>query len=151
MNANVHADSYLTLHYRITLMSGPGAGTVFIDTFSGKPGTLQMSAGQWSPSMESPLLGHAEGESFSYDLPAQEAYGARNPELLQRLTRQMLARDAGADTEFEPGDMVEFTAPNGGRYSGIFRRWEDDLALFDFNHPLAGVDLRIDVKLLGVL
>jgi FKBP-type peptidyl-prolyl cis-trans isomerase SlpA len=151
MNANVHADSYLTLHYRITLMSGPGAGTVFIDTFSGKPGTLQMNAGQWSPSMESPLLGHAEGESFSYDLPAQAAYGERNPELLQRVTRQMLARDAGEDAEFEPGDMVAFTAPNGGRYSGIFRQWEEDLALFDFNHPLAGVDLRIDVKLLGVL
>lgn len=151
MNPIVHADSYLTLHYRITLMSGPGAGSVFIDTFTGKPGTLQLSTGQWSPSMETPLLGHAEGESFSYDLPAQAAYGDRNPELLQRVTRQMLARDAGADATFEPGDMVEFTAPNGGRYSGIFREWNDDSALFDFNHPLAGVDLRIDVKLLGVL
>jgi len=151
MNPIVHADSYLTLHYRITLMSGPGAGSVFIDTFTGKPGTLQLNTGQWSPSMETPLLGHAEGESFSYDLPAQAAYGDRNPELLQRVTRQMLARDAGADATFEPGDMVEFTAPNGGRYSGIFREWNDDSALFDFNHPLAGVDLRIDVKLLGVL
>ena len=151
MNPIVHADSYLTLHYRITLMSGPGAGSVFIDTFTGKPGTLQLNTGQWSPSMETPLLGHAEGESFSYDLPAQAAYGDRNPELLQRVTRQMLARDAGADATFEPGDMVEFTAPNGGRYSGIFREWNDDTALFDFNHPLAGVDLRIDVKLLGVL
>ncbi|WP_034280355.1 FKBP-type peptidyl-prolyl cis-trans isomerase [Advenella kashmirensis] len=151
MNPIVHADSYLTLHYRITLMSGPGAGSVFIDTFTGKPGTLQLNAGQWSPSMETPLLGHAEGESFSYELPAQAAYGDRNPELLQRVTRQMLTRDAGADATFEPGDMVEFTAPNGGRYSGVFREWNDDTALFDFNHPLAGVDLRIDVKLLGVL
>lgn len=151
MNPIVHADSYLTLHYRITLMSGPGKGSAFIDTFTGKPGTLQMGTGQWSPSMEMPLLGHAEGESFSYDLPAQSAYGERNPELLQRVTRQMLARDAGVDAEFESGDMVEFTAPNGGRYSGIFRQWDNDTALFDFNHPLAGVDLRIDVKLLGVL
>ena len=151
MNPIVHADSYLTLHYRITLMSGPGAGSVFIDTFTGKPGTLQLNTGQWSPSMETPLLGHEEGESFSYDLPAQAAYGERNPELLQWVTRQMLARDAGADATFESGDMVEFTAPNGGRYSGIFREWNNDTALFDFNHPLAGVDLRIDVKLLGVL
>lgn len=151
MNPIVHAQSYLTLHYRITLTSGPGAGSVFIDTFTGKPGTLQLSTGQWSPSMEAPLIGHAEGESFSYDLPAQQAYGERNPELLQRVTRQMLDRDAGPDAQFEPGDMVEFTAPNGGRYSGIFREWDNDTARFDFNHPLAGVDLRIDVKLLGVL
>src|SRR5690606_12014433 len=126
MNPIVHAQSYLTLHYRITLASGPGAGSVFIDTFSGKPGTLQLSTGQWSPSMEAPLLGHAEGESFSYGLPANQAYGDRNPELLQRVTRQMLARDAGADAQFEPGDMVEFTAPNGGRYSGIFRQWDNE-------------------------
>ncbi len=151
MTPIVHADSYLTLHYRITLMSGPGAGSVFIDTFDGKPGTLQMGTGQWSPSMETPLLGHAEGESFSFNLSAQAAYGERNPELLQRVTRQMLARDAGPDAEFDAGDMVEFTAPNGGRYSGIFREWDNDTALFDFNHPLAGVDLRIEVKLLGVL
>jgi FKBP-type peptidyl-prolyl cis-trans isomerase SlpA len=27
----------------------------------------------------------------------------------------------------------------------------DDSALFDFNHPLAGITLRVDIDLLGVL
>jgi FKBP-type peptidyl-prolyl cis-trans isomerase SlpA len=47
--------------------------------------------------------------------------------------------------------MVEFTAPNGGRYSGVLKELSDESALFDFNHPLAGITLRVDIDLLGVL
>jgi FKBP-type peptidyl-prolyl cis-trans isomerase SlpA len=63
----------------------------------------------------------------------------------------MLAEHAGPDAGFEPGDLVEFTAPNGGRYSGVLKEINDESALFDFNHPLAGISLRVDVALLGVL
>jgi FKBP-type peptidyl-prolyl cis-trans isomerase SlpA len=61
----VREDSYVTLHYRITLDSGPGAGQVFADTFTGRPATLQLGTGQWAPNMEAQLVGHAEGTAFS--------------------------------------------------------------------------------------
>ena len=48
VNVLVRPDSYLTLHYRITLASGPGKDSVFADTFDGRPGTLQMGSGQWA-------------------------------------------------------------------------------------------------------
>lgn len=151
VNVFVRQDSYLTLHYRITLASGPGKDSVFADTFDGRPGTLQMGGGQWAPGLEAALIGHAEGERFSFTLQPADAYGERNPELIQRVTRVMLAEHAGPDAGFEPGDLVEFTAPNGGRYSGVLKEINDESALFDFNHPLAGVSLRVDVALLGVL
>ena len=47
--------------------------------------------------------------------------------------------------------MVEFSAPNGARYSGVLKEINDEWALFDFNHPMAGLTLRVDVDLLGVL
>ncbi|GAA4339417.1 FKBP-type peptidyl-prolyl cis-trans isomerase [Pigmentiphaga soli] len=146
----VREDSYVTLHYRISLASGAGAGEVFADTFTGRPATLQMGAGQWAPGMEAGLLGHAEGESFSIELPPAQAYGDRNPELIQRVTLAMLREHAG-DEQFEPGDLVEFAAPNGGRYSGVFKEMGDGYAVFDFNHPLAGSALKVDVAILGVL
>lgn len=147
----VRADSYLTLHYRIVIEDGPAAGSTFIDTFNGRPATLQLGSGQWSPGMETPLLGHPEGDCFSYTLAPVEAYGDRNSDLLQRVSRAMLDQHAGKDADFKPGDMVEFTAPNGGRYSGVLKEIADDSALFDFNHPLAGLTLRVDIDLLGVL
>lgn len=151
MNTFVSPDSYLTLHYRIVLASGPGQGSVFADTFGGRPATLQMGTGLWAPGMETVLVGQAEGASFSATLEPAAAYGDRNPELLQRVTRAMLAEHAGPDAVFAPGDLVEFKAPNGGRYSGVLKELNDDWAMFDFNHPLAGTALRLDVQILGVL
>lgn len=151
MHAFVGPDSYLTLHYRIDLVSGPAAGSVFANTFDGRPATLQMGMGQWAPGMEQALIGREEGARFEFDLPAVHAYGDRNPELLQWVTRGMLAQHADPESPFAPGDMVEFSAPNGGRYSGVLKELNDTSALFDFNHPLAGADLHIEVSLLGIL
>ncbi len=69
-NVFVRPDSYLTLHYRIVLASGPGEGSVFADTFTGRPATLQLGTGQWAPGMEAALLDQPEGSSFSVTLPA---------------------------------------------------------------------------------
>lgn len=151
MNAFVRPDSYLTLHYRIELTSGPAAGSVFADTFSQRPATLQLGVGQWAPGMEEALMGREEGTRFTIELPAAQAYGERNPDLLQRVTQSMLDVHTEPGQQFEPGDIVEFSAPNGARYSGVFKQRGDGWALFDFNHPMAGADLRIEVELLGVL
>lgn len=146
----VRQDSYVTLHYRISLASGAGEGEVFADTYTGRPATLQLGAGQWAPGMESRLIDHVEGESFSFTLAPVEAYGDRNPDLIQRVTLAMLREHAGDET-FVAGDLVEFTAPNGGKYSGIFKEKDATTATFDFNHPLAGHALKVDVTLLGVM
>ncbi len=147
---SVREDSYVTLHYRISLASGPGTGEIFADTFTGRPATLQLGSGQWAPGMEAGLIGRPEGDAFSFTLAPVDAYGDRNPELIQRVTLAMLREHAG-DESFEPGDLVEFAAPNGGRYSGVFKEKSGDHALFDFNHPLAGCALTVDVSILGVL
>jgi len=147
----VRPDAYLTLHYRITLCSGAAKGAVFADTYSGRPATLQLGGGQWVEAMEAPLIGRAQGETFSFDVPAAQAYGERNPQLLQTVARTLLAEHGGEDTRFQVDDVVEFTAPDGTHYCGVLKTLDEDWALFDFNHPLAGVDLRLDVSILGVL
>jgi FKBP-type peptidyl-prolyl cis-trans isomerase 2 len=34
---------------------------------------------------------------------------------------------------------------------GILTRCEDDNAVVDFNHPLAGMDMRLHVAVIGIL
>lgn len=149
--AHVRADSYVTLHYRIEPLTGPAAGTAFVDTFLGRPATLQLGMGQWAPGLESLLLDRPEGVHFTIDVPAAQAYGNRNPDLLRWIAHDEMVRSAPPDTEFIPGEMIEFVAPNGGRYAGVLKTIQDDSALFDFNHPLAGIDLQLEVHILGVL
>lgn len=145
------ADSYLTLHYRIEFLTGPAAGTTFADTFTGRPATLQMGVGQWADGMEARLIGLREGDQLEFDLPAAQAYGDRNPELIQKVTKELMSQHLAPDARPEPGELIEFAAPNGARYSGVLKEVGDTWMLFDFNHPLAGHDLRIEVYLLGVM
>lgn len=147
----VGADSYLTLHYRIEFLSGPAAGSTFADTFTGRPATLQMGTGQWADGMEARLIGLHEGDQLEFDLAAAQAYGDRNPQLVQKVTKNLMSQYADPDAQFEAGAMVEFAAPNGGRYSGVLKEVGDTWMLFDFNHPLAGHDLRVEIYLLGVM
>ncbi len=72
----VQPGSFFTLHYRL---AGP-AGDV-INTFNDKPATLSLGAGELSPALEQRLLGLAEGTRTTFDLPAGEAFGERNPDM----------------------------------------------------------------------
>ena len=47
--ARVRADSHLTLHYRLTLKE---TGADIINTFEGKPATLQLGIGQMAEPLE---------------------------------------------------------------------------------------------------
>ena len=144
----IHPGSFLTLHYRL---AGPN-GTDVINTFAEKPATLSLGTGQLAPAMEARLIGLAEGTRQTFELAAGEAFGERNPELLQRVKLSLLHELGDADAEYGVGDVVQFPTPDGqGAYAGVVREVGPDWLLFDFNHPLAGQSVRFEVQVLGVL
>ena len=145
---HVHAGSFLTLHYRL---AGPD-GADLINTFDDKPATLSLGTGELAPAMERHLLGLAEGTHTSFELGAGEAFGERNPELIQRVKRSLLQELGDPDEQYAIGDVVQFPTPDGqGAYAGVVRELGDDALLFDFNHPLAGRPVTFEVHLIGVL
>jgi FKBP-type peptidyl-prolyl cis-trans isomerase SlpA len=147
MTAIVGPESHLTLHYRLSLGDG---GEDVMNTFEARPATLQLGIGQLAEFLEQHLIGLCEGVHRVFDLAPEEAFGARNPELIRRVSRETL--DANTEEKnFEPGDLVDFPSPDGGRFAGVLKEIDAKSALFDFNHPLAGRALRFEVKLLGVL
>ena len=145
---HVRAGSFLTLHYRL---AGP-EGDDLINTFNDKPATLSLGTGELAPAVEARLLGMSEGTHASFELAAGEAFGARNPELLQRVKRALLDELGDADEHYSVGDVVQFPTPDGqGAYAGVVREVGGDSLLFDFNHPLAGRPVTFEVQLIGVL
>lgn len=145
--AGVQQGSHVTLHFRLTLPDGQ----VVLDTFDENPATIQIGEGQFSPALERCLVALNEGDERRYELGPDDGFGPRNPELIQRVSKSLLDRHADPSEPLEPGDIVEFPAPEGGRFAGIFKGWENDAAVFDFNHPLAGQPLTFDVKIIGLL
>lgn len=139
--------AYLTLHYRLASM----AGVDIVTTFQGNPATLQLGTGQLAPFLESCLLGLSEGTHQTFELAPEKAFGPRNPELVQRVSRATLDENSTPDAQYAVGDLVDFAAPGGGRFAGILREINAVDALFDFNHPLAGQSLLFEVKIIGIL
>ena len=145
---HVQPGSFLTLHYRL---SGPD-GADLINTFHDKPATLSLGTGELAPAMEARLLGLPEGTRQSFELAAGEAFGERNPELLQRVKRALLNELGDPDEQYRVGDVVQFPTPDGqGAYAGVVREVDADALVFDFNHPLAGRPVTFEVQLIGVL
>ncbi|MEK9710595.1 MAG: peptidylprolyl isomerase, partial [Alphaproteobacteria bacterium] len=93
-----------------------------------------------------------EGDEKTYQLGPDDAFGPRNPELIQRIARAALKDHLDPTDPLAPGDLLEFPSPDGGRFAGIFKGWQDEeTGLFDFNHPLAGQALSFHVRIIGVL
>ena len=148
--SRVAAGSHVTLHYRIAVQLDGNEHEV-VSTFNTRPATVQVGAGQFSEALEQRLIGLEEGQEASFELPAGEAFGHRNAELVQTLTRATFNANADADAEYVPGDVVEFNAPDGLRFSGVLKQHANDRVVVDFNHPLAGLPLVFAVRVIGVL
>lgn len=150
--AQVQPGSFLTLHYRLS-----GAQGSVVSTFEGKPATLTLGGGQLSPALEQCLIGLQEGASASFELPAGAAFGERNTQMQQWLDAKELRAMGDPSETYEVGDVVQFPTPDGaGKFAGVVLAVREaggqlQAVQFDFNHPLAGQAVRLEVQILGVL
>ena len=144
----VEPGSFLTLHYRL---AGPQGDVV--NTFGGKPATLSLGAGELSPVLEQRLVGLAEGARAAFDIPAGEAFGERNPDMIQGLARKELDAMGDPQERYAVGDVIHLPTPDGqGQFAAVVQAVRDDGALrLDFNHPLAGQPVTFEVQVIGVL
>jgi FKBP-type peptidyl-prolyl cis-trans isomerase SlpA len=145
--SQVKSGSHVTLHYRLSLESGAD----IVNTFGDKPATLLVGAGQIAQPLEDILLGLKTGHHSTFRLDAGAAFGERHPDLVQRVSLATLRENGMVDDDFTPGEVIEFNAPDGGRYAGVLKEIGETSALFDFNHPLAGQAVTFEVKIIGIL
>jgi FKBP-type peptidyl-prolyl cis-trans isomerase SlpA len=144
MTELVRLDSLVTLHYRVATADD----TEIVSTFGSSPATLQLGSGELAPPLEACLEDLPVGERHVFLLEPSQAFGPHNPELLKRVPKSELP-NAGAD--IGPLTLVEFAAPNGAKFAGLVREIDDQTALVDFNHPLAGKSIRFEVEVIGIL
>ena len=143
MNDRVRPDSFITLHYRLATADE----VEFVSTFDASPATLQLGSGELAPPLEACLDGLPVGERHVFLLEPAQAFCSHNPQLQLRVKRSELP--GGGDVQLHA--LIEFATPEGARFSGLVRELDDDSALVDFNHPLAGKSIRFEVQVIGIL
>ncbi|HEH9439452.1 TPA: FKBP-type peptidyl-prolyl cis-trans isomerase [Aeromonas sobria] len=143
MAAEITANSSVLFHFSIKLEDGSVADSTALQ---GKPARLRMGDGSLTPTFEQCLLGLREGESKSFTLSPEQAFGLSNPDNIYHLDRAKF----GADVEPKVGTIILFDQPNGSELPGIIRAVAGMSVTVDFNHPLAGHTVTFEVEILGV-
>jgi FKBP-type peptidyl-prolyl cis-trans isomerase SlpA len=131
----------VTLHYRLTCKDEE-----IVNTFTGEPETFHLGQGEIDPRLEVLLIGLQVGDHRSYDLEPGAAFGSHEAAMVHELPRD----DFAADLALKPGHAVEFTLPNGQTLNGTIRSLTADLVQVDFNHPLAGLPVLFEAKIIAV-
>jgi len=97
------------------------------------------------PGLEQALTGREVGEEVKVDVPPEEAYGQRDPQLVQSVSKSLFQ---GVE-KIQPGMQFQAQTPEGNRVVTVVDVAEEEVKI-DANHPLAGQTLHFDVAVRDV-
>lgn len=138
---NISDNCVASFHYTLT----DSTGKVLDSSEGQEPLSYLHGASNIIPGLESALEGKTVGDKLNVAVPAADAYGLRNDDLVQELPSNMFS---GIE-KIEIG--MEFHAETEqGLQVVTVTRVEGDQVTIDGNHPLAGIDLNFDVEITEV-
>ena len=130
------------IHYTGTLNDG----TPF-DSSSGRdPLEFTVGSGQIIPGPEKAIPGMAVGEKKTVEVPAEDAYGAVQPEARQTVPRTEIPDHI----PLELGTPLQVQTPTGQVVQVTVAEVSDSEVTLDANHPLAGKDLTFAIELVEI-
>ncbi len=98
------------------------------------------------PGLEDALAGKAAGDELSVTIPPEQGYGVRDDARVQDVPRNMFP----AEQEIQPGMQFHAQGPDGQSIVVLVTKADDATVTVDGNHPLAGVQLNFDVKVMDI-
>ncbi len=142
----VGKDKVVTISYQLFSL-GENQQPILIEERSvDDPLEFLFGQGVLLPKVEEKLKGQAYGFQTEVNLHARDAFGLHQPDLQTWVPQSNFPQDK----ELELGMKFQTQGPNGQVISVIVKELKDDKVLIDGNHPLAGLGLRFDIKILRV-
>ena len=122
-------------------------GEVVESSAGAVPLEVTLGEGRMIPGFENGIIGMALGESKTITVPAEEAYGHRNENMVFEFSRDR------APQGFEPqiGQMVRMHRPDGSSFTVTVIDVNEKGFKMDANHPLAGKELVFDLELVEIV
>lgn len=121
-------------------------GTVFDSSANGEPIAFAVGSQTVIPGFEQEVVGMEPGESKTFTIPSEQAYGEHDPRLVQEVPRTELP----AELEIQLGMRLTATAQDGREIPLVVTEMSDEAVRLDANHPLAGKDLTFEIELVSV-
>jgi peptidylprolyl isomerase len=122
-------------------------GSVFASSEGGDPLELTIGERRFLTGVEDAIAGMEVGQEKTETIPAQEAFGTFQDELVIEVEKTAFPKEA----DVVPGKQFETTDNKGASRTITVVDVNDETVTVDANHPLAGKDLVFDIKLLEIL
>jgi len=122
-------------------------GTIFESSTESEPLEFVLGEGQILPGFEAAILGLDSGESRTFQIPADEAYGPHRDDRVVTVPLDQLP------SYLRPklGEVLEIQQPGGQVLAVRITSLTETEIELDGNHPLAGEDLTFETTLVEIL
>ena len=139
---NLGPGTRVTLHFALRLQSGE----VIDSNFDREPATFTVGDGNLLLGFEKAIYGLREGDRQTVLVKPEDSFGQRNSSNVQEIPRAQF----GADIELSEGLMLSFADAQKTELPGVVSRFDDEVVVVDFNHPLAGREILFEVAILQI-
>lgn len=121
-------------------------GSVFDSSVDREPLEFEVGAGMMIAGFDKAVNGMNIGDKKTAEIPANEAYGEKNDEMVVDVPKAQLP----PDLKPEVGQQLAMQQPNGQSVPVVVTKVEAETVQIDANHPLAGKDLIFDIELVSI-
>jgi FKBP-type peptidyl-prolyl cis-trans isomerase 2 len=121
-------------------------GTTFDSSEGRSPLEFEVGSGAVIPGFDNGVMGMSVGEKKTINIPADEAYGQKVPELVMDFPKERFPEDM----EPEVGMQLMMNNGAGQQFPVTIVEMKEDIVTLDANHQLAGQDLVFDLELVDI-
>jgi FKBP-type peptidyl-prolyl cis-trans isomerase SlyD len=108
-----------------------------------RPVVFTFGNGQLIEGFEENLMGLSQGDKFDFVIKAEQAYGPVDSYAIFDLPKETFEVDGKLDEKLlKIGNSFPMQDNDGNRHEGVIIEIHEETVTMDFNHPLAGKDLR---------
>lgn len=129
------------VHYVGTLKDG----TQFDSSYEREPLEFVLGQGMLIPGFEAAVTGKEVGDKVETIIPAEEAYGEHNPDLVGEVPLSQVPESI----EPEIGMVLQIST-EGGPLDVTITEVDEEKIVIDGNHPLAGRELTFAIEIVEI-
>ena len=138
----VEVGDFIKVHYTGTLDDG----SIFDSSEGREPLEFTAGAGQMIKGFDAAVIGMKVGESKTVTIPAVDAYGSHDDELVLTFSKDELPEGMNPNVN----DQLLLTQANGRQVPVVVVEVTDEIVIVDANHELAGKDLTFEIELVEI-
>jgi FKBP-type peptidyl-prolyl cis-trans isomerase 2 len=132
----------IKIHYHGRLTNGE----TFDKSEGREPLEFEVGSGMVIKGFDDGVTGMVVGDKKTINIPFNEAYGPKNPDMLIEMPKERFPKDM----EIEVGMPLGMSDGQGQQFQVVVTEIKDDVVMLDANHPLAGQDLIFDLELVAI-